>query len=89
MYVQSKDGPLGLGLEPGDAIVYRGCEIEHWREQLSAPEYSYHIQAFFHYVDANGPNADQQLDKRLFIGQPKYIKEATKLASKSYLSTIS
>lgn len=89
MYVQSKDGPLGLGLEPGDAIVYRGCEIEHWREQLSAPEYSYHIQAFFHYVDANGPNADQQLDKRLFIGQPKSIKEDTKLASKSYLSTIS
>ena len=89
MFVQSKNGPVGLGLAPGDAIVYRGCDIEHWREKLSAPEYSYHIQAFFHYVDANGPHSDQQLDNRLFLGQPKKSEVKPNLVNKNYVSSIS
>lgn len=65
-------------MEPGDGVVYMGCEVEHWREKFVAPEYSYHIQGFFHYIDANGPNIDQALDKRQHVGQqrdrfmPKY-----------------
>lgn len=91
IWVSGKNGPKPFSLEPGDAVVYRGCEIEHWREELDAPEGSYHIQGFFHFVDANGPYADERLDKRLFIGQPKSpdvpaVKTAT--LGKSYISTI-
>ena len=57
--------------EPGDAIVYLGCEAEHWRDEFLAPLYSYHIQGFFHYVNADGPFKDHANDKRLFIGKKR------------------
>jgi hypothetical protein len=72
-------------LEPGDAIVYKGCEANHWREKFSAPEYSYHIQGFFHYVDENGPYASEVLDKRTFIGQPKTPNLKQNIPNKSYI----
>ena len=64
-------------MEPGDGIVYMGMEAEHWREKFIAPEYSYHVQGFFHYVNANGPHADHALDKRLYIGQQRDIYKPT------------
>jgi hypothetical protein len=48
-----------VNLKPGDGVIYRGCEIEHWRE---AYEGDYHIQAFLHYVDANGKYANYKGD---------------------------
>jgi len=42
--------------QPGDMAVYRGCEVEHWRDPMvDAPEDAYHVQLFLHYVDADGP----------------------------------
>lgn len=55
-------------MEPGDLVVYRGCEVEHWREEFKAPEGSYHVQVFLHYVDANGPYADYKFDRRPYVG---------------------
>lgn len=57
-----------LYTDPGDMIIYKGCDIEHSRCILEAPEYSYQVQVFLHYVDANGPNIDQIYDKRPAIG---------------------
>jgi hypothetical protein len=51
-----------VNLEPGDAVIYSGCNVEHWREPY---EGDYHIQAFLHYVDKNGPYADHRKDRRL------------------------
>lgn len=74
-----------VSLDPGDGIVYMGMEAKHWREKFSAPQYSYHIQGFFHYVNANGPYADHVLDKRLYVGQPH--KSQSKLnPSKPYIT---
>lgn len=39
-------------LEEGDAVVYKGCEVEHWREPYT--EGTKQAQLFLHYVDANG-----------------------------------
>jgi len=72
-------------LYPGDGVVYKGMEVPHWREELNAPEFSYHIQAFFHYVNKNGPYVEYALDKRISIGQKK---ETNNKFKKSYLSTI-
>ena len=52
----------------GDIVVYRGCDLEHWRNSFNAPEGSWHVQGFFHYVDVNGPYAEFKLDKRPRIG---------------------
>lgn len=58
--------------DPGDLIIYRGCEIEHWREPFEAAEGSYLVQVFFHYIDKNGPYyPEHQYDGRVYIGSGK------------------
>ena len=47
--------------QPGDAIIYRGCEVEHWREPF---EGDWHAQTFLHYVNFDGPHKEFYMDKR-------------------------
>lgn len=54
-----------LDLQPGDAALYLGCEIEHWRDEFRG---DYQHQVFLHYVDANGPNKEYHKDKRPMLG---------------------
>ena len=58
-----------VNLNPGDMVVYRGMELEHWRNPLVYDEPVWHVQAFLHYVDANGPNADWKYDRRKTPGR--------------------
>jgi hypothetical protein len=58
-------------LQPGDLVCYRGVDLEHWREKFTAPEGSWHVQAFLHYVDVDGPYADFKYDSRNSIGELK------------------
>jgi hypothetical protein len=53
-----------IRMEPGDGAVYRGVDVEHWREPLNVPRDSYHIQCFYHYVDANGPYTEYAFDQK-------------------------
>ena len=48
-------------LMTGDGLIYRGCDVEHWRDPLPS---GCCVQIFLHYVDANGPHAEHALDKR-------------------------
>ena len=64
--VQTPDGEERyIELNDGDAVLYKGCEIDHWREPLFSRhnfiqklliknDDTYHHQVFFHYVKANG-----------------------------------
>jgi len=61
-------GGKAVFLEPGDGVIYLGCEVEHWREPF---EGDYSAQCFLHYVDKNGPNTEWYRDKRRYIGEPK------------------
>ena len=54
---------------PGDAILYRGMEKVHWREPYK--EGKWQAQVFLHYVDANGPHADEKYDKRAALSHHK------------------
>ena len=51
-------------LDKGDAVVYRGRDLEHWREICEAPVGWRMGQVFMHYVDKNGPCKDFKYDKR-------------------------
>ena len=51
----------------GDAAIYKGCDVDHWREPLKT---DWNLQVFLHYVDANGKNAQYALDERHRIGVP-------------------
>jgi hypothetical protein len=33
----------------GDAMIYRGCELKHGREQFDVGDDSYHVNVFLHY----------------------------------------
>lgn len=57
-----------INLEPGDAAIYLGCEVEHWREKF---EGDWQAQTFLHYVDKNGPNKEWFKDKRPLYGMPR------------------
>ena len=69
-----------LILHPGDIAIYRGCEVNHWREKLIVPDSDWHIQAFLHYVDQSGPFSDFKFDKREKLGIQK-----TNIQNKHYL----
>lgn len=56
-----------LDLAPGDAVIYRGGLLEHWRDPLTA---EWHMQAFMHFVDRDGPHAAWKYDKRADLGRP-------------------
>ena len=54
-------------LEPGDAITYKGAEVEHWRQPFEGEGY---LIATFHWVDRNGPYKDSIYDGRVGLGMP-------------------
>lgn len=41
-------------LEEGDAVIYRGCDVEHWREPCNGPNNYYSGQCFLHFVLEGG-----------------------------------
>jgi hypothetical protein len=53
-------------LEPGDAVVYKGCEVTHWRD--TAVDTEINVQLTLHYVDKNGPNSMYAFDERRSLG---------------------
>ena len=55
-------------MDIGDAVLYRGCEVHHWRDEYK--EGQWQAQVFLHYVDANGPNAEWIYDKRGKLNLP-------------------
>ena len=66
-----KEG-VKINLEPGDALIYRGCEVEHWREAFEGENCA---QVFLHYNDASGENAKENAyDRRPFLGLPNWFK---------------
>lgn len=46
--------------QPGDAVLYRGIDLEHWRTPYQGQQYT---QLFFHYVTATGPYHREQGDE--------------------------
>jgi hypothetical protein len=52
VYILDKDEtPVKINLNPGDGLLYYGCDVWHWREKFKGKE---HSQIFFHYVDKHG-----------------------------------
>lgn len=75
MYVAGKQ-PVSYILEPGDAIVYKGCEVLHWREK--ATDTDLNAQFMLHYINKNGPNAEHKWDSRSSLGCPLALNTTTK-----------
>jgi hypothetical protein len=66
---EDKSNPTEIKMMTGDAVMYRGCDIYHWREPYK--EGKWQAQVFLHYVDQNGPHAEWKYDKRESLGLSK------------------
>ena len=68
---EGKEGVKVL-LNPGDMLIYRGCDLEHWRDPFKGDNCG---QVFLHYNDLNGKFAEQnKYDGRPFLGLPAWFK---------------
>ena len=69
---KGKDG-VEVKLETGDMLMYRGCELEHWRKPFEGKNCG---QVFLHYNDKNSKNAkENKFDGRPIIGLPSFFKK--------------
>lgn len=50
---------VSFNLEPGDAVLYLGCEADHWRDELKSGSL---VQVFLHYVLTNGSRSKAFFD---------------------------
>ena len=53
--------PVSVLLQPGDALMYLGCQTTHWREPFAGNEC---MQVFLHYVFSYGSKAYAYFDKQ-------------------------
>ena len=68
LYIEGNSGPYGALLSPGDALLYRGIDLFHWREPFQG---NHLIQVFLHYVDRDGLHVDQKFDRRISLMRPQ------------------
>ena len=66
IFIKPFDKDIKLEMDRGDVLLYKGCEVEHWRDKFK--EGNSWIQLFLHYVDANGEYSNEKFDKRSEIG---------------------
>ena len=61
-----------ISLKPGDMLVYRGCELEHWRKKFKGKVCG---QVFLHYNNQSTPGSKNNMfDKRMHLGLPSWFK---------------
>jgi len=65
---EDRSDAVKILLEPGDLCLYRGCDLYHWRPPF---EQDWYLQAFLHYVNADGENKNNIYDGRPYLGMPK------------------
>ena len=52
IYIKKPNGEtVSLNLQSGDAMLYLGCDAEHWREPYFGDRY---VRVFLHYVRSRG-----------------------------------
>ncbi len=72
IYLKSNNKKVKVDLNPGDMLIYRGCDLEHWREVFKGKDC---IQVFLHYNNCKTPGADKNIfDRRKHLGLPSWFK---------------
>jgi len=72
-YVSTTHKGIKVTLKPGDMMIYKGMELEHWREPFQGTNC---CQVFLHYNQINSPGAiENRFDRRPFLGLPSWFKK--------------
>jgi len=70
--VESNAKGIKINLKPGDMLIYKGNEVEHWREPFEGENCG---QVFLHYNDIKTEGADKNIfDSRIHLGLPSQFK---------------
>lgn len=55
-WIKTSNGKdIAVSLNPGDAIIYQGCKLTHWRNPYNG---NFYTQVFLHYVYSEGDRVD-------------------------------
>jgi hypothetical protein len=65
LYIETDNKVIAVELQPGDALIYKGIEVPHWRESFEGER---QVQVFLHYVKKNGEYSEYKFDKRPGLG---------------------
>jgi hypothetical protein len=72
-YNPSKSKGIKVMLQPGDMLVYRGNELEHWREVFKGENCA---QVFLHYNNIKTKGSKENIyDRRPHLGLPATFKK--------------
>lgn len=72
LWFKNGEGPIEPAtLDHGDAVVYKGNKVHHWRDQFEGTS---QFQIFMHYVEAEGEYKNKLYDTRPYIGLPAGTK---------------
>ena len=61
---------IKIRLNPGDMLIYSGCDLEHWREKFEGECCG---QVFLHY-NREDDKSNNKYDGRVALGLPNYVK---------------
>jgi hypothetical protein len=59
--IEVDGNPRKVELEPGDALIYKGIQIPHWRDAFDGER---QVQIFLHYVKKDGQYSEFKFDGR-------------------------
>ena len=65
IFLKKDDRKLQVNLDKGDMLVYRGCELEHWRNSFEGQNCG---QVFLHYNKYTDEALFKRYDERPFVG---------------------
>jgi hypothetical protein len=72
-YISDMTKGVKVNLKSGDMLVYRGNELEHWRESFEGENCA---QVFLHYNNVKTKGSKENLyDRRPHLGLPAYFKK--------------
>ncbi len=69
IWLKENDTKIGVNLKPGMALLYKGDEVLHWRDEL---EYTDHVQLFLHY-NFDSDESKIEYDNRPYHGLSYYL----------------
>jgi hypothetical protein len=70
---ESNSKGIKVNLNPGDMLIYKGNELEHWRDPFIGENCA---QVFLHYNNIATEGSENNLfDKRDHLGLPSYLKK--------------
>jgi len=63
---------IKVDLKPGDMLIYKGMELEHWREPFQGKDC---VQVFLHYNQLSKKAEQNRFDSRPHLGLPAWFKK--------------